>query len=90
MVDRPAKQIATALDMVVSRSLARDDTLRGGHSVCLVLFKWEMGMCTACVQKTSKTSRGYLELLENLPLVTFNLVSKLPRELQTTVSNVGS
>lgn len=27
MVDRPSKQITTALDMVVSRSLARDDTL---------------------------------------------------------------
>jgi hypothetical protein len=28
--------------------------------------------------------------LEDVPVVTFNLVSNLPRELQTTVSNIGS
>ena len=37
-----------------------------------------------------KSSRGNLELLEDVPVVNLNLVSNLPRELQKTVSNVGS
>jgi hypothetical protein len=82
VIDGPSKQIATALDMVVSRCLARDDTLVI-HLVGFVLGEF--------LERQLRKSLGkYLKLLQIVPVVTFNSVSKLPRELQTTVSNVGS
>lgn len=84
MVDGPSKQVATTLDMVMSRSLARHNSLVF-HLDDFVL-SWGDFRETA----SEKKFKGYLKLLEDLPVVTFNLVSKLPRELQTTVSNIGS
>ena len=83
MVDGPSKQIAATLDMVMSRSLARD------NSLVFHLDDFVLGE-TSEKQLLKKKFKGYLKLLEDLPVVTFNLVSKLPRELQTTVSNIGS
>jgi hypothetical protein len=66
--------------MVVSRCFARDDTL------VIHLVDFALGE----ILKTASEKEVYLKLLETVPVVTFSSVSKLPRELQTTVSNVGS
>ena len=56
MIDGPSKEIATSLDMVVSRCLARDDTL----IVNLVGFV----LGESLEKQLPKVFKGYLELCE--------------------------